>query len=138
MEQNCNIIITLVLTAPNIANPTNTKFLLLEENDIVLPTVLMVGIRTSLLEYISQLLAQHTGLQAKINGVGWVELVPAPLYEELTPQERNVFVPFGGMIPETVELKSATAHWFTIAELMQNDKVRKTHLEVLRQTSLKI
>lgn len=128
-----NLEVVLVVTSPDLVRPGNSRFLLLtgEDGKYRLPCA---GVRDdqSTLEVAADLLRAHTGLRARVLGVGWVDVVPLPLADAVTRtkrlvdsfdgedrsrDERWVGVPYGAMLPgEVVKLSDPAARWVTLAE----------------------
>lgn len=143
-----NLEVVLVVTSPCVANPVNTKFLLLrsENGKLALPRR-EVGERESSLQCAASLLKELTGVQARILGHGWLDLkqchladnvnrVVAPMnpsgWEDINCLQRWIAVPYGCMLPgDVIKPLAANAGWLTFQEIVAEQPMYCDHMDIL-------
>jgi hypothetical protein len=131
-----NLEVVLAAISPNLLQPGQSRVLLITREDglLELPSQ-PLGDSESTIQVAADLLTRHTGLKARILGVGWVDLVPCPLadsVERLREQERVIAVPYAAMLPgEVVRLSQPRARWVTIGELLGGELTYLDHMDII-------
>ncbi len=132
---------TLVVVAVNFLTGS-PQFLVYEYGDRLALPHQVVPIDMTSLEVAARLLHTCTGLQAKLLGHGWVDLVQGPISDAAnrTKQrevaERWVAVPYGCMIPEPVEVEKPF-QWLTLEEVGRHVSYMD-HLEILTTLATRV
>lgn len=119
--------------------PKHGEYLLTRRGDqLALPSAYL-GERESTVEVAARLLREHTGLDALINGGGWVNLYAAPLADSCDRKdergERVISVPYGCFVPERREKENG---WFALKEILQGRPLYADHLDILLAVSLRL
>lgn len=128
--------VLLGVVSPSLLKSGDTRFLLIQGYDgqYSLPSD-YVGEHQSTLEVAAAILEYHTGLKARIMGVGWVDLAQCPLYDSVdrvVDGNRVIGVPYGAMLPgELVEPKSPHAKWVSLGDAFSS-KFDLDHFAVLQ------
>ena len=124
--------VILVVASPTPGQPGQTKFLMVPKDQLLgLPTGLLAE-QESTIEVAARMLKYHTGIDARLNGTGWVHLVPCPLADHGNRKDgehRIIGVPYGCMIPGLVKTKDAT--WYTRPELLARTPLFLDHMDIL-------
>ncbi len=129
-----NLEVVLVVTAPDARQPANSKFLLVEPPDepLQLPSLAVFG--ESTLSCAAALLARLTGLAARVEGVGWLDLKLCPLADAPTRHkhgERWIAVPYGCLLWQAPPPLLPEARWLSFAEVMAARPLYLDHLDIL-------
>ena len=79
----------------------------------------------------ARLLMDLTGIQARLNGVGWVELRPAGMEDPVTTREnghRYLTLCYSVVIPESAQPQDKDARWVLIDDAPEHEKQLLYHL----------
>lgn len=134
-----NIEVVLVVVVVDPKNPSEMKFVVHADSisdQFHLPT-LVLGNESSI-ECAATILHNLTGLKAKLNGSGWVELVPGPIMDDkdrLVSGQRWIAITYGAMLPtDFVELKDKDARLLLITDLL--GRMSDDNLQILKSCTL--
>jgi hypothetical protein len=115
--------INLVIIAANKIEP---KVLMVEDNSLPSDIIYDTSIQLSA----ANLLNKYTGIQARINGHGWIDLKQAPIIE----REEYLIIPFGCMIPETTSNLN-NSKWVSVSKIFKQEiEVSKESLDTIQKT----
>jgi hypothetical protein len=120
-------IITLVCAV----SKQNVKFLLCDTTPLCLPHTYLIEDDRCCEDVAAGLLSQYTGLQAKINGVGWVPLEMKGIFDKPNRRSaRTIGIGYIATIPEAIPLRYS-ARWLTYSEITSRLPLEADHHEVL-------
>jgi hypothetical protein len=141
--------VSLVVVSPLIGGQAKVLMTKSPLGILRLPTKAL-GVGEDTLSVAAALLKEYAGLQARINGKGWVDLVHCPLadavnrtmtnpdevyhhnyHKEAAPLMRVICVPYACMLPETVATCSAETEWVPIMKLFGNNLVWLDHADIV-------
>lgn len=132
MRYEPKVEIALVIVSVDILNPADTKILLL--NDTASPRLPTseIAAELPLVTIASHLLKKYTNQTPRLNGVGYVDLVPG----QAVHQPGKIVIPYGCMIPEVVPLLDYSAAWTNLSKLFAMHTSDKYMLDVVQQMIL--
>jgi hypothetical protein len=130
-----NVEVLLVVIGATPGKPLDTKVILTEPVDdrwgkYALPHEILSNCHSSE-QLASYLLRKHTGLQAMVNGVGWVPILQKSVLDDTDRTEKGyrcVGIPYLALLSNLLPLEMAK--WYSLTELSQLS-IYKDHLQVI-------
>ncbi len=137
--------VILLITAPNPYSAAESKFLLARKGDkLFLPSDKLSEDESSI-QCASRLLKVFTGADARLRGVGWIDLNPTPVVDSIDRKDadgtRWVAIPYWCMMPFEVTEKpfSKKDEWLTFTNLCEKkSEIGLDHFEIIMVISRSI
>jgi hypothetical protein len=116
-----NLEVVLVVISPVETNRGRVRVLLSRKGAVLHLPTLRLGQDETTVQAAAGLLKRHTGLDARLGGIGWVTLKPGPLADNIdrldSSGRRVIAAPYSAFLPGEVA-STSDADWHNLPEVL--------------------
>ena len=128
-----DICVSLIVASVKMGTPAPQTECLMDCTDAAqprIPSVIISSSDTSILQIPRKLLTRLTGLHARNDGTGWINLSQGKIIEDI--DSKKVYIPFGCLIPENIDIKDSNYQWINISNIF-SDGNSSVDIEMIKQ-----